>query len=161
MGAEPIIAPICFSGGHCNSRMQPIITNYEKPITSIEYSSNHKIQPVPGFECVGGSLIVAPAGNNEVKIAWQISQYSATIPFSPLSFLQMLRNLSNFKLTQEIADYLKAKFRASLHGTVQGIPFPLHWTLDLLDECNGIVVVLVEALKHPSASPSPAYMMIS
>jgi len=84
-----------------------------------------------------------------------------TIPFSPLSLLQMLRNLSNFKLTQEIADYLKAKFQATLNGTAQGIPFPLHWTLDLLDECNGIIVVLVEAYKHPSTSHIAAHMIIS
>jgi len=93
------------------------------------------------FKCVGSSLIVVPAGNNEAKLTMN--------PFSLLSLLQMLQNLSNFKLTQEIADYLKAKFRATLHGTAQGIPFPLHWTLDLLDECNGIVVVLVEAFKNP------------
>ena len=86
--------------------------------------------------------------------------FSGNVPiFSTL--LQMLRNLSNFKLAQEIAYYLKAKFRATLHGTAQGIPFPLHWTLDLLDECNGIVVVLVEAFKHPSESRSPAHMIIS
>ena len=86
--------------------------------------------------------------------------FSGNVPiFSTL--LQMLQNLSNFKLAQEIAYYLKAKFQAILHGTVQGIPFPLHWTLDLSDECNGIVVVLVEAFKHPSASHSPAHMIIS
>jgi len=68
----------------------------------------------------------------------------AMIPFSLLSLLQMLQNLSNFKFTQETVDYCKAKFQATLSPAHMIISWCLEvrTTWDATRYCDTISIAL-------------------
>ena len=52
--------------------------------------------------------------------------------------------------TRQFEDYLRKKFQALLRGEEIHVPFPTHWTLDLLSEVDCIALILVEAFRNPS-----------
>lgn len=52
--------------------------------------------------------------------------------------------------TSQFEEYLQRKFRALLRGVEEHVPFPTHWTLDLLSEVDRIAFILVEAFHNPS-----------
>lgn len=52
--------------------------------------------------------------------------------------------------TRQFEDYLRKKFRALLRDDEIHVPFPTHWTLDLLSEVDRIALILVEAFRNPS-----------
>jgi hypothetical protein len=52
--------------------------------------------------------------------------------------------------TRQFDNYLRTKYRALLRGDEIHVPFPTHWTLDLLSEVDRIALILVEAFRNPS-----------
>jgi len=61
--------------------------------------------------------------------------------------------------TSQFEEYLQRKFWALLQGVEVHMPFPTHWTLDLLSEVDCITLVLVEAFQNPSEIISALYDM--
>ena len=56
--------------------------------------------------------------------------------------------------TRQFEEYLRKKFQALLRGDEIHVPFPAHWTLDLLSEVDRIALILVEAFRNPSETNS-------
>lgn len=52
--------------------------------------------------------------------------------------------------TIQFEEYLQKKFRALLRGDEMHVPFPAHWTVELLSEVDRIALTLVEAFHNPS-----------
>ena len=48
-------------------------------------------------------------------------------------------------LTETIATYMQAKFRQEIKGSRDHVPFPSEWDLTLLQECDRVIGILVEA----------------
>ena len=60
-------------------------------------------------------------------------------------------------ITRQFEDYLRKKFRALLRGDEIHVPFPTHWTLDLLSEVDRIALILVQAFRNPSETGFSLY----
>ena len=61
--------------------------------------------------------------------------------------------------TRQFEEYLRKKFRALLRGDEIHVPFPPHWTLDLLSEVDRIAFILVEAFRNPSETQVSHYIL--
>ena len=68
-------------------------------------------------------------------------------------------NIGVLDTTCQLEEYLQRKFRALLRGVEVHVPFPTHWTVDLLGEVDRIALVLVEAFRNPSEIISALYGM--
>lgn len=53
------------------------------------------------------------------------------------------------KLTEEIANYMMAKFLHKPKGSEDSPPFPPDWDFSLVQECDQAVSVLLEAYHNP------------
>lgn len=51
--------------------------------------------------------------------------------------------------SQQIAAYIRAKFRHTLSGDLAVFPFPRGWDITLLYECNLVAEVLSRAFRNP------------
>jgi hypothetical protein len=52
--------------------------------------------------------------------------------------------------TVEIAAYLRTLFAAELRGNVDSIQMPVHWDLEILEECHYMVKLVVQAMENES-----------
>ena len=68
------------------------------------------------------------------------------IPPFPLNPMPMARDdqLAIY-LTEAIATYMQAKFHKEIKGSHDHVPFPSDWDLTLLQECDRVIGILVEA----------------
>lgn len=58
-----------------------------------------------------------------------------------------------FSFTDRVADYMVAKFRATISAQKEQINPPEDWSPDFLAECETIVHMLAEAFRNTSAPP--------
>ena len=68
----------------------------------------------------------------------------------------MTRNALALDFTEAVAKYMQAKFRCRVQNSEISVPFPSEWDFMLVQECDHLVNILVEAHKNTCKLSTPS-----